>query len=87
MPFRCRRAFPRELKCLLDLLWSVLQGPSVSVTALTAVRNRDQSLFSNCFLLTGGDEEARSVRADHEMSFPGDLDSRSFSSPSEAFVI
>jgi hypothetical protein len=25
MPFRCKQAFPREEKCLLDLLWSGLQ--------------------------------------------------------------
>jgi hypothetical protein len=25
MPFRCKQAFPREEKCLLDLTWSVLQ--------------------------------------------------------------
>jgi hypothetical protein len=26
MPFRCKQAFPREEKCLLDLLRSVLQS-------------------------------------------------------------
>jgi hypothetical protein len=30
MPFRCRRAFPREEKCLLDLPWSVLQLVEIS---------------------------------------------------------
>jgi hypothetical protein len=25
MPFRCKEAFSREKKCLLNLLWSVLQ--------------------------------------------------------------
>jgi hypothetical protein len=40
MSFRCKWTFPREEKCFLDLLQSVLQV-TLSVTALTAVRNRD----------------------------------------------
>jgi hypothetical protein len=30
MPFRCKQAFPREERCLLDLLQSVLQVPPLS---------------------------------------------------------
>jgi hypothetical protein len=32
MPFRCKQAFPREEKCLLDLLHSVLQFMPVILT-------------------------------------------------------
>jgi hypothetical protein len=45
MPFRCKQAFPREERWLLDLLQSILQAP-LSVTALTAVRNRDNEICS-----------------------------------------
>jgi hypothetical protein len=45
MPFRCKGAFPREEKCLLDLLRSVLQVP-LSVTTLNAVRDRDNKVCS-----------------------------------------
>jgi hypothetical protein len=67
MPFKCKQAFPREEKCLLDhlspfwdLLQSVLQSfiPPLSMVALTAVRDRDDevcSVTASC-----------SVRADHE---------------------
>jgi hypothetical protein len=44
MPFRCRWAFPREEMCLLDLLQSVLQVSSV--TALIAVRDREEEVYS-----------------------------------------
>jgi hypothetical protein len=30
MPFRCRQVFPREEKCLPDLLWSVFQDPPLN---------------------------------------------------------
>jgi hypothetical protein len=59
----------------------------LSVTTLTTVRNRDYgSLFSNCFLLTG----AMKGPAASGLTMRGvrrDRDSRSFSSPSEAFVV
>jgi hypothetical protein len=45
MPFRCKQAFPREEKCLLDFLWSVLHSP-LSMVALTAVRDWDDEFYS-----------------------------------------
>jgi hypothetical protein len=45
MSFKCRQAFPEKEKCLLDLLWSVLQV-HLSVTTLTTVRNREDEVYS-----------------------------------------
>jgi hypothetical protein len=45
MPFRCKQAFPRKEKCLLDLLPSVLKSP-LSVIMLTALRDRDDEVHS-----------------------------------------
>jgi hypothetical protein len=57
------------------------------MNTLTAVRDRDKgSVFSDCFLLTGGDEGACSIKADHERGHQGDCGSRSFSSPPEALM-
>jgi hypothetical protein len=52
MPFRCKQAFPREEKCLLDLLRSVLQSfiGSFFMRLEKGVDGIIASLF--CFLYT-----------------------------------
>jgi hypothetical protein len=51
-----------------DLLQSVLQVLPLNdhPNCWTTKQYRQQSLFSDCFLLTGGDEGDHSIRADHE---------------------
>jgi hypothetical protein len=34
MPFRCKQVFPREKKCLLDLLRSVLQSFTLNLNCI-----------------------------------------------------
>jgi hypothetical protein len=65
MSLRCRQTLPGKERCLLGQLSPFRTSCSLpfksplSVITLIVVRNRDnESLFSDCFLMTGGDGEA-----------------------------
>jgi hypothetical protein len=45
MPFRCKLAFPREEKCILDLLRSVLQSFSPSQTHMLKAKIQCDGTF------------------------------------------